>query len=161
MKNENNNSMLAYCGLYCGACSFKVAYEENERAHLAAAPSKYDKYKNEPLQPCAGCKPDPDSCGDCGIRTCAKAKGYRHCGECADFPCVRLLDFGADGSPHHAQALLNLKDLKEMGEAKWLELQERRWKCSCGARLSWYVSKCPKCGEIHMDGQDIQDKNKI
>jgi hypothetical protein len=39
------DSLIAYCGLYCGACSFQVAYETEDRKHIDSMPSRYDKYK--------------------------------------------------------------------------------------------------------------------
>ena len=47
----NPMNALAYCGLYCQACGFKVAYEEQDRNHLRAMPAKYDRYKEDPLEP--------------------------------------------------------------------------------------------------------------
>lgn len=142
-----HTELISYCGLYCGACSFRVACQDSERKHLAAMPAKYDKFKNEPLgEPCGGCKPDPNSCGDCGIRTCAKGKGLSHCGLCADFPCARITEFSRDGVPHHAEVMDNLKAIREMGEEAWVAAQEKSWTCACGTKLSWYLRKCPKCG---------------
>ena len=146
MGTDSCGSMIAYCGLYCVACSFKTACEEKDMRHILAMPGKYDKHKTAPLEaPCAGCKPDPDSCGDCGIRTCAEAKGVGHCGACADFPCERITAFANDGIPHHMETLANLRALRDLGEEKWLQQQKERWTCSCGARLSWYLAQCPKC----------------
>lgn len=140
--------LIAYCGIWCGACSFRLACQETEREHLRAMPAKYDRFKSEPLgMPCGGCKPDPNSSGDCGIRICAKGRGLRHCGLCADFPCARLKDFAADGIPHHAKAIADLGMIAREGEAAWVEREEKRWRCQCGTRLSWYLSACPKCGK--------------
>ena len=111
-------------------------------------PAKYDKFKSEPLgTPCGGCKADPDGCGDCAIRTCAQGRGLSHCGLCADHPCARLNEFANDGMPHHAEAVAGLKAIAREGEEAWAARQEKRWRCRCGARLSWYLSACPECGE--------------
>ena len=50
----NDLTLLAYCGLYCGACSFKVAFQEQNRGHLFAMPQKYAEYKDSELEDCAG-----------------------------------------------------------------------------------------------------------
>jgi hypothetical protein len=48
--------------------------------------------------------------------------------------------------PHHAAAIGNLTELKNTGEDAWLAAQEKKWTCQCGAKLSWYLQKCLKCG---------------
>ncbi len=40
-----SHELIAYCGLYCGACSFKVAFEEQNREHLMRMPAKYEYLK--------------------------------------------------------------------------------------------------------------------
>jgi len=142
--NENIN-LLAYCGLYCDACSFKVAFDENDKNHVTQMPSKYDEYKNVPLQFCPGCRLD-NQCGHCAIRECAKSKNFSHCGCCADFPCEKLKKFNADGMPHHGETIANLKEIVAMGETAWLAFQKTKWACACGAKLSWYLVRCGKCG---------------
>ena len=140
MSGSDLNS-LAYCGLYCGACSFKVAFQEVERGHLAAMPARYDKYKGDPLEDCPGCRADSENTG-CKIRTCAIARNVAHCGECADFPCKVLSEFASDGVPHHSEVITGLKAVREMGAHAWLAAQKERFTCPCGKRLSWYVRKC-------------------
>jgi hypothetical protein len=142
-----DKSLIAYCGLYCGACSFKVAFDTNDRKHLATLPDQMAACAagaTAPLEPCAGCKRG-GGC-DCGIKPCAQSRKLSHCGLCADFPCARITAFNNDGIPHHGAVLENLTALKEMGEENWLAAQEKRWHCACGARLSWYTAECPKCG---------------
>ncbi len=136
--------LLAYCGLYCGACSFKVAFEEDDRQHLLGMPAKYDPYKTMPMGPCPGCRGD-SQCGDCAIKDCAMSKQIVHCGECGDYPCDKLHQFNADGIPHHGESIANLNAIREHGTLPWLEDQKQRWTCGCGSRLSWYLSSCPTC----------------
>ena len=142
---SENTGSLAYCGLYCGACSFKVAFDEKDKSHIAQMPAKYDALKNAPLQFCPGCRLD-SQCGPCAIRDCAKARKVTHCGGCADFPCDKINKFNDDGMPHHGEAIANLKEIASLGEPAWLELQKKKWSCACGAKLSWYLKSCPKCG---------------
>ena len=140
--------LIAYCGLYCGACSFKLTVDENERAHVLSLPARYDKAKEAELEPCPGCRNEPASSGDdpCEIRSCARTRGLEHCGSCAEFPCSVITAFAADGTPHHGQTLENLRRLGEAGNATWLAEQQARWTCTCGTRRSWYLRKCPQCG---------------
>lgn len=144
---EKTKPIIAYCGLYCGGCSFKVAYETNDRAHLLGMPEKYNCFKEGPLEPCEGCRADNFS-SECAIRICAVDRALEHCGECIKFPCLRLEEFSNDGIPHHAEIIDNLKQLKEMGEEAWLKQQSEKWKCGCGSPASWYLKTCGSCRPI-------------
>ena len=57
---EADSSLVAYCGLYCGACS---------------------KYLSEK---CPGCHENAKATW-CGIRTCCMEKGYDSCADCTVF----------------------------------------------------------------------------
>jgi hypothetical protein len=138
-------ALLAYCGLYCGACSFRVAAEENDRRHLRVLPAKYDYLKEQELQLCPGCRADVDNDG-CAIKNCARGKGFAHCGECGEYPCAAIRQFAGDGIPHHAEIIENIEALCRVGTTAWLAEQASRWRCSCGAQLSWYARDCPMCG---------------
>ena len=141
------NELIAYCGLYCDACSFKVAFEEQNREHLLRMPEKYDYLKNTPLEWCPGCRLE-NRCGECAIRDCAIEKRLEYCSLCCDFPCEKLLKFNNDGIPHHAESIENLKALKTMGTEQWLVVQKAKWMCACTARYSWYVQECQKCATV-------------
>lgn len=138
------SSLGAYCGLYCGACSFKVAYETKDRRHLQSMPSVYDKYKNDALDNCPGCRLE-NKRGECRIRDCAVEKGIDYCIQCSDYPCEIINEFGHDKKPHHNETFKNLEMLKELGEKEWLERMKEKATCpTCHARYSWYFSEC-KC----------------
>jgi hypothetical protein len=137
-------NLLAYCGLYCGACSFKVAFDEQNRQHLKEMPAKYDQYKNAELEFCPGCRLDHQR-GSCKIRNCAISKDLTNCGECIDFPCAILKEFNYDGIPHHADCISNLRMIKEKGIDYFLDHQEKYWTCTCKARTSWYLKSCVRC----------------
>ncbi|MGB8656321.1 MAG: DUF3795 domain-containing protein [Candidatus Zixiibacteriota bacterium] len=137
-------NLLAYCGLYCGACSFKVAFDEKNRQHIKNMPSKYDQYKNAELEFCPGCRLDKQR-GSCKIRNCAMSKDLTNCGECIDFPCAILKEFNYDGMPHHADCISNLMMVKEKGIDYFLDYQEKHWTCTCGAKTSWYLKNCVSC----------------
>ena len=136
------DSLIAYCGLYCGACSFQVAYETKDRKHIDSMPSRYDKYKNDEPENCPGCRLE-NKCGDCEIRDCAVSKKVDYCIQCGDYPCKIITAFGNDGVPHHAEIFNNLKELKELGEKEWLERKKQEYMCPvCKTRFSWYNKKC-------------------
>ena len=139
-------NLLAYCGLYCGACSFKVAYDEKNPQHIKNMPAKYDQYQNAELEFCPGCRLDKQR-GACKIRNCAMSKNLITCGECIDFPCAILREFNDDGMPHHAGCIPNLIMIKEKGIDYFLDYQEKYWTCRCGAKTSWYLKNCARCNE--------------
>jgi hypothetical protein len=142
------SELVAYCGLYCGACSFKLAAEEQNRLHLICMPAAYDHLKQAPLDPCPGCRLE-NTCGPCAIRDCARTKGIDVCRQCAEFPCARLQSFAADGKPHHAEVIKNLELLEAKGETAWLKYMNCKWTCSqCGVRRSWYYKSCTCAEEI-------------
>ncbi len=143
----NNHDFIAICGLYCNACSFKVGYEENNRAHLEGIPAHYKRYADRPLQSCPGCR-QFKQCGH-GFKECAENHNVSYCGLCPEFPCPRIKDFNNDGAPHHAEVIANLKRLTQIGEDAWLSEHEKRWTCACGAKKSWYLLKCPNCQKQH------------
>lgn len=140
------DSLLGYCGLFCGACSFKVAFETNDRRHLAGMPRKYSKYADAVLQFCPGCSKDEDE--GCEIRNCARAHGFLYCGLCPDAPCSLLRRFSEDGIPHHSEVIANIERIKKVGVKEWLKEQKERWTCDCGAKRSWYLERCTKCGRV-------------
>lgn len=133
--------LIAYCGLYCGACSFKLAHDTNEMGHLLCMPARYDPHKGAMPEFCPGCRLE-NQCGPCGIRDCARAKSLDHCGQCDAFPCQRLIDFNGDGASHHAESIANLESLNTLGPEAWLARQREAWTCPCGLRRSWYLPEC-------------------
>ncbi len=136
------SELISFCGLYCGACSFKLAAEENNRDHILNMPSYYDYIKNIELEWCPGCRLE-NKCGECSIRDCAQDKKVDYCVLCDLYPCEKIILFANDGKPHHAEILENYKLLIEMGEEKWLEFMKGKWTCAeCGAKKSWYYDKC-------------------
>lgn len=145
------SNLLAYCGLYCGACSFKVAYEENRREHLQQMPARYDKLKDMVLEDCPGCRLE-NQCGNCAMRDCAREKELDHCAQCDEFPCDHVTQFNNDGAPHHGEVIENLKQLRELGEEQWLEAQKKKWTCECGSPYSWYLRACLRCGRAREEG---------
>jgi len=56
----NDKNLIAYCGLYCGACP------------------KYLKGK------CPGCK-ENQKAGWCKVRTCCMESSYHSCADCSDY----------------------------------------------------------------------------
>lgn len=142
-------SNIAYCGLNCEACSFRVAALTRDAAHLDSLPDRYAKAKRTPiaeLELCPGCK--AEGCSDsCPMQKCAAERGFSTCAECAEMPCEKLIAFSSDGVPHHACVIKNLNRIRKAGEEAFALEQQALWTCSCGARRSWYLSECAACGK--------------
>ncbi len=124
-----------YCGLYCGACPDML----KTRAGKAA-------------DPCYGCKSEHPTghCATCGIKACARSKGYEFCDECAELSaCEKMRGFMIDPQwPYHQSVLKNMEAIRRGGLATWLEAQDKRWRCAnCGASHSWWDETCPQCGQ--------------
>lgn len=145
------HALIAYCGLYCGACSFRLAAQENNPEHINHMPSSYDSLKNKPLELCPGCRRE-NKCGECAIRDCAISKNIAFCSQCALLPCEKINAFNNDGKAHHNEIIQNLKLLQHIGEKRWVEHMEQRWTCRCGAKRSWYYSGCTCIPESMSNG---------
>uniref|UniRef100_A0A7C6EAJ4 DUF3795 domain-containing protein n=1 Tax=candidate division WOR-3 bacterium TaxID=2052148 RepID=A0A7C6EAJ4_UNCW3 len=148
----------SYCGIYCGACDTLIANEKGEVAKLA----KEWKRKPEELK-CLGCKTTTNAifCVRCKMRHCAQKKKVDFCFQCDEFPCPRLIAFRNDKSPHHSIVLRNLRIIQEIGVEKWLEDQDKRWRCkSCGDKFSWYDRKCVQCGSELYNCEDEEKELK-
>lgn len=139
-----DNSSVTFCGVHCGACSWQRGGEDGR--HLTERAKTLDPKELEFWTSCPGCGAGEHR-ADCDFRICAKAKGMDRCLDCDDFPCKLHKDFNSDGVAHHANSIASLKFLKENGGDAWLEMQEKKWSCACGAKLSWYQQKCFKCGK--------------
>jgi len=146
MAENHRKSNLTYCGAFCGACGWRLAGTTKDDRYLTEKAKALEPKELEYWLSCPGCKVGEHR-ADCDFRICAKSKDLERCVDCQEFPCQRHEDFNSDGVPHHANSLASLKVLKEQGEDAWLDMQEKRWTCSCGAKQSWYLQKCVNCGK--------------
>jgi hypothetical protein len=124
-----------YCGLYCGAC-----------------PGLLATISETGNNPCHGCKSEQPTwdCAACGIKSCAIRKGYQFCAQCTDSAACELLQkFVADAKwPYQQCVLKNMEMIRNEGKAKWLEAQDKRWRCAnCGTSHSWWDETCSQCGQ--------------
>ncbi len=124
-----------YCGLYCGACPNMLGTQAGTQA-----------------DPCYGCKSEHPAghCANCGIKTCARDKGYEFCDECAELrTCEKIHQFMVDPHwPYHQSVIQNLESMRRVGVTPWLDAQAVRWRCThCGAAHSWWDEVCPQCGQ--------------
>ncbi len=140
-------TLLAACGLYCGACyHYRASFYNADSLSKAATRRGRDAAGFT----CQGCRSKQlyihPGCAHCEIRSCADARGILHCGACAGFPCDRIAAFQNDGRVHHRDILLELERLQAKGPGQWLAEQETRWTCGCGEPYGWYEERCRRCG---------------
>ncbi len=149
-----NETLVASCGLYCGACPMYLATQSKDESRIKTMMQQFSaskmNWKMEDLL-CDGCRGTGQLavfCRKCAIRDSAAAKTKsRLCSDCSDFACSRITGFNNDGMVHHAEVLANLKQLKAVGLTEWAKMEDARWACpGCKGRISWYEAKCPKCG---------------
>ena len=98
---SNSYEELSYCGIFCGRCK------------------NYKKNMN-----CQGCRNETELLDDCPTRVCAEKKGFLHCGQCAEFPCVELNEFYHDGNSNHLLAYENMQCMIQEGVDCWLKQQQ-------------------------------------
>lgn len=132
-----NYILDGYCGMFCGACP----------TMLATKAGTLDEDKQ-----CYGCKSERPVgyCDTCGIKACAQRRGYELCDRCDELTtCELVRKFISDTQHPYGQCVLkNLEVIRSRGLPKWLEMQDRRWRCqNCGAAHSWYHETCPQCGK--------------
>ncbi len=126
-----------YCGVYCGACPILLA----------------TKAGNLEDAQCYGCKSEKPTgfCATCGIKACAQRNCYEFCDQCSELEtCDLVQKFVSDTQyPYGHCVLKNMEIIQETGLSKWLEIQEKRWRCqNCGMAHSWYHETCPQCGQV-------------
>ena len=153
MSYNDREKFVAPCGLYCGACSIRSAYNRNDSVLLKAMADGVSLYLGHKVEAkdlaCKGCLSDvvSISCRECKMRDCAFSKGLKYCSECTDSPCELIKNFNSDGLPHHAEVLYNVRHQQEIGVDAWAKEQEVIWRCpGCSAGTDWYANKCHSCG---------------
>lgn len=135
-----DQSLLGYCGLYCGGCPMY-------QATVAGTPKKDEKGDDLVCKGCDSGRTTP-WCTDCQIKACNKRKGIRYCLECADNPCEILTYFMNDPQyPYHLEVQDNMKSLKELGFERWASTSAQKYRCgSCRSQVNWFEASCSKCG---------------
>ncbi|RLE62592.1 MAG: DUF3795 domain-containing protein [Thermoprotei archaeon] len=140
---DNSDKTLAgVCGLYCGCCPIYRAYKDGYKEFLMFMA----KATGVEEVACEGCRSEKCWGGDCYFKKCASKKGVDFCFECPEYPCQLLLDF-SETAAHRQVIFENSERIREIGWKKWLEEEDRRWRCpSCGSKISYYNVKCLSCG---------------
>lgn len=146
---EEDEHLIAYCGLYCGDCfghkgiiadlardlrkELRDAHFDKTAASLASIPffKEYKNYKEcyEVLGAlvrfrCSKVCKNGGGPPFCKMRKCCQKKGIKGCWECADFETCEKLDFLV---PSHGDAhIKNLRKLTKKGPAEFIS-GERLW----------------------------------
>jgi len=146
--------LLAFCGLYCGACGLRDlkepaekmkqildAYNYGEIAKFIPGMEEYPAFEKTltefTKQFCPGCRQGGGN-PNCVIRICAKERGFNTCADCNEMPCEKA-KFITEGYP---SVIENLKRIKKIGSDKWLE--EQREKVAAGFSYTDMLSKKKK-----------------
>ena len=108
--------MLAYCGLDCQQCPAYLATQNDDEALRQKTAAEWSAMFQATITPeqivCHGCKSDGQEqffhCSQCGIRSCARSKGFDTCAPCEDYACDQLA-FVIDNVPEAKTALEKLR----------------------------------------------------
>lgn len=146
-----NKNLLAPCGLYCGVCSIHIADRDNNVKFKKILVDLYKPMtKSADDIKCAGCLAEREEniflyCKTCPIRDCVKSKSFDGCYQCDDFPCKYIDRFPI---PVGKKVIMRaIPRWKEIGTEKWVEEEEKRYKCpDCGNSLFRGAKRCNKCG---------------
>ena len=128
----NSVFFIAPCGMNCALC---YAFQRG-------------------MNPCPGCNgPNagkPKSCVRCVIKNCTELKRSKgtFCFECRAFPCKRLQQLDKRYRTKYGMSMIdNLRSIEKNGIQKFVQQEQRRWKCSrCDSLLSVHRSACLSCG---------------
>ena len=127
--------LIAPCGMNCGICKLYLAYSRG-------FPEKKGKISH-----CPRCLPRNKNCYI--KRGCRKLrrKEIESCVECDSVPCENLDRLDRRYRIHYNTSMVeNLREIREQGMEKFLEKQEKKYRCSkCGDVVSIHDGKCYTC----------------
>lgn len=158
-------SLMAPCGLYCGACGVYIATRDNNQKFKTVMGNLYGS-KPEDTE-CLGCmQPDPPKklygfCSECPIRQCVKSKQYYSCHQCRDWPCNMIENFGVATGLRVMKRTIPIWREKvaeygdEEGSVQWAQAECERYHCpSCGKPLFRGAQRCRTCKTAVADELD-------
>lgn len=129
-------NMIAPCGLNCSICSQALRTEN----------------------PCTGCLGPNDTkseyCAkECKIAACDVRKTLSDCfcDQCPQYPCSHIVEkeiWYANTYPMIESLMGNLAIIREEGMEKFLQREEKRWKChTCNGTICVHTGICSGCGK--------------
>jgi hypothetical protein len=141
----SSHALIGRCGLYCGACGIYRTFIDKRVAKLQQM-AKFFKCRPDQVR-CQGCQnlTPEDWCSGCKILECLEKKSYRYCYQCMEIETCEI--FQELNRRYNNLPYENLKQLKELGEEKWLKKNVKKWSCpKCGTPFEYEAKKCPRCG---------------
>jgi hypothetical protein len=136
MKTTINPKLISPCGMNCAICASYLAQRNDI------------KNKGVRMPYCLGCRPRNKNCAFLKKRCAKLAKEeVNFCFECNSFPCENLITIDRRYRTRYRMSMIeNLIFIKENGMEKFLEAQEKTWKCqTCGELLSCHNGLCFNC----------------
>jgi len=148
---EEQDALLAPCGLYCGVCAIYMA-DRDDNIKFKERLSPVYGVPPEELH-CKGClsKDVFGYCAVCPIRSCVSEKSLEGCFQCEDFPCKFIDEFPL---PVGKKVILRaVPEWKELGTERWVEAELERYHCpKCGYALFRGAKRCRNCkAEVDVD----------
>jgi hypothetical protein len=131
-----NPVLVAPCGMNCALCAGYLALKSNLKS------------KGIRMVNCPGCRPRNKKCAFLKGHCSKLSKGeVTFCFECTIFPCDRLRTIDKRYRFRYRMSMIeNLNFIKENGVEKFLDNQERTWKCqNCGELISCHNGLCFNC----------------
>jgi hypothetical protein len=129
--------LIAPCGMNCGLCASYLALRNEVKA------------KGFKMPYCSGCRPRKKNCAFLK-KYCSKLSNeeVKYCFECNSFPCDRLKTIDDKYKSRYRMSMIeNLNLIRKEGIGRFLEKQDRLWKCQdCGALICCHNGICFKCG---------------
>ena len=129
-------ALVAPCGMNCAICSGYLAVKHDLKA------------KGIRLTHCIGCRPRNKKCAWIKKACAELSKGeISFCYECKSFPCHRLMTIDERYRSRYRMSMIeNLRFIKAHGMEKFLEEQEKSWKCKrCDGMICCHNGLCFDC----------------
>ena len=141
------DSLMGYCGLYCGGCLF---YQKTQEEDPVIA-------KDGSVRACDGCKSNRTTrwCTKCEIKACNRNKKTEICIDCKEYPCKMIDDFINDGrDKYHLEIPNDMEEIRRIGMTEWIKKKDNEYYCrTCNTRNNWLNSRCQKCGTKLINGK--------
>jgi hypothetical protein len=137
LKATANTELIAPCGMNCALCSRYLALKNKVRS------------KGVRMAYCTGCRPRNRTCAALK-KKCEKLlnREVTFCFECNSFPCDILRKIDTKYKARYRMSMIeNLNFIRDKGIDKFLEAQEKRWKCPiCSEMVCCHNGICFICG---------------
>jgi len=131
-----DHALVAPCGMNCALCSGFLALKNDLKS------------KGIRMIRCTGCRPRNKKCAFLKKHCSKLSKGeVTFCFECESFPCKRLRTIDERYRSRYRMSMIeNLRFIREHGMEKFLEEQEKSWKClNCGELICCHNGLCFNC----------------